>query len=90
MHKHISWAKLNSRKTTDEIRDLLVKANVRGVRYNMYKCPLANATGWMVSGLTRWNPRVRKHLPLAPILQSFVKKYDGGAYPELDEREYLT
>lgn len=83
---------LDACKTADEIADLLRAKGIKGEKRELGACPLANATGWLVSETKRFKRmgfKNSKRIPLTKAEQDFVKVFDDGKkFNDLVEIDY--
>lgn len=88
--KLISWKVLDRYKTSRGIAAFLRKNKVVGEPGKFDGCPLAIATGYVVSHRKRWKPEVWEFSTgtrLTRAQKDFVHQFDIGKYPDLEFKE---
>lgn len=81
----LTWAVLDACKIADEVAELLRAHGIVGVRSRATACPLAKATGYVVSRSLR-RRITGGHEPLTPAECVFVRRFDEGWYPFLEAK----
>lgn len=85
--------------TPDRIAKTLREKGIKGVRHERCDCPIARYVRHVAGGglysVSVHNSSVhhehnRWSLPLPPAVDRFVRAFDGGKYPELEELEELA
>ena len=80
--KLISWIELDRCETADDIARLLQKHSIFSK-----ECPLVKATGWVISGVSRWRtvPKWERML-LTDAECAFLYKFKAAQYPFLESK----
>ena len=89
--KRISWEVLDKYKTSRGLAAFLRKRKIKGLRNSFSECPLAEATGWKVSGMSRVPKNFSifdfaHQIPLTPAERDFVAEFDLHVYPDLERK----
>lgn len=80
----LTWDQLDSFQTADEVAGCLRRVGVKGLQASCEYCPLAVATGWIVTHRRRWWPwNDTKEAPLTAAQRAFTLSFDQGGYPDL-------
>lgn len=81
----LSWKTLDKLKSSQAIFELLLKHRIKGRRNQPARCPLAHATGFLVSRDRACDIVTEEIKTLTRAEKAFVFNFDWGLYPELDE-----
>ena len=81
--KLFTWDELDKMGSAEEIANALLQAGITGHRRIPAWCPLAKATGCIVSLISRLHIDGERE-PLTLPQQQFVRRFDLGHYPQLE------